>query len=140
MDPDAINYDPEAEKADDCNFYLANGVALYSLPVNKANGQPWDSTSAPDLYAKLYLEDGSGPTYQSELVPDYLSQYLPTDDFKLANKTWKIELWDKDEQGMDELMFSGSFNPKENGKDDRIPFNSNGVDIKLQYFKYMEDQ
>jgi hypothetical protein len=136
-DPDSANYDAKANENQACKYYLANGVAINNIAELNDSGSTWDQGSQPDLYAKIYASDNS-VSYKSELVTDYLSHYLPTDDFKLTDKTWKLELWDSDAPNTDKMIFSGEFNPVKDGKDDKIPVKGEKADLTLQYFIFQE--
>ena len=131
-DPNADNYDANADKNSDCRYRNASNIDISNVPPNKPDGTAWDS-DGPDLKIYLGKSSSSGYDYSTNTADNANNATLTSSSsIKFTNENWKYELVDVDLLGND-VIATGTFNPLQSTSSNMIEVTSNGIIIKFKY-------
>ena len=132
-DPNANNYDGNADKNAGCTFRFASNIDVSNVPANRSNGTPWDGSDGPDLKLNFGKSSSSGYDFSTNTADNTTNATLTSSSsIKFTNENWKYELVDVDALG-NEVITTGTFNPLQTTTTNEVVLTSNGVTIKFKY-------
>ncbi len=133
-DPNADNYDSDADVNKNCRYRHASNIDISDIPTTKAGGDSWDDADGPDIKINYGKSSDPGYAYTTNTAENAGTSgtLIPSSDVTFNNEEWKFELVDADLLGS-EVIASGTFRPLGSTKDNTIEVKANGVTLKFKY-------